>query len=304
MPRGPYVNISSNGFRMTQGQGPWPPSPDHYNVFVFGGSTTLGFGVADGETVPSRLRECLARHFREQVSVYNFGRVAYFSTQERILLEQLLVAKQRPALAIFIDGLNDNIFRDGRPMYADTMSEMFRRVRLDNGPTDSLVVHAKSLPMGRLARRILDKWVLPATPPPFLLGENPAQEVVERYMTNKELIESISAGRSPGCLYLAANPRYQMRGEARLFTRDVGWEPIKQVYQLLEALSQKGRFGSNFLWCADIQQGAHETLYVDRFHYSAVMSRRFAEAIDRLLIERRLVPAEGAISSSARGPRR
>jgi hypothetical protein len=55
--QGTYVNISSNGFRLVQGQGPWPPSLDNYNVFVFGGSTTLGCGVADGETVPSRLQE-------------------------------------------------------------------------------------------------------------------------------------------------------------------------------------------------------------------------------------------------------
>jgi lysophospholipase L1-like esterase len=293
--QGTYVNISSNGFRMTQGQGPWPPSPDHYNVFVFGGSTTLGAGVADGETVPSRLREYLARHFREQVSVYNFGRVAYFSTQERIFLEQLLVAKHRPALAVFIDGLNDNIFRDGRPMYTDSMREMFRRVRLDNGPTDSLAVHAKSLPMGRLARWVLDKWVLPATPPPFLLGENPAQEVVERYLRNKELIESVCSRAGVQSVFIwQPIPVLKCEEKLRPFTRDVGWEPVKQVYQLLEELGQKGRLGTNFLWCADIQQGAQVTLYVDRFHYSAVMTRRFAEAIDRLLIERKLVPAGDA----------
>lgn len=131
--QGTYVNITSNGFRKIQGQGPWPPAPDSYNVYVFGGSTTLGCGVADGQTVPSRLGEYLARNFHKNVSVYNLGRVAYFSTQERIFLEQLLLAKHRPALAIFIDGLNDNIFRDGQPMYTDSMKEIFRRVQLD-GP--------------------------------------------------------------------------------------------------------------------------------------------------------------------------
>jgi hypothetical protein len=290
--QGACVNISSNGFRIIQGQGPWPPSPDNYNVFVFGGSTTLGCGVADGETVPSRLRECLARGFRSNVSVYNLGRVAYFSTQERVFLEQLLLAKHQPALAIFIDGLNDNIFRDGRPMYTDSMQEIFRRVRLDNGPTDSLVVHARSLPLGRLARRVLEKCVPSAAPPPFLLGNNSAPEVVERYLTNKRLIEAIcsQAGIQTAFVWQPI-PVFKCEEKLRPFTSDVGWEPVKQVYQLLEALDQKGRLGTNFLWCADIQRDAKATLYVDRFHYSEVMSRRFAEAIGGLLLERRLVPA-------------
>jgi hypothetical protein len=132
----------------------------------------MAVGLADAETVPSRLQECLALHFRTNVSVYNLGRVAYFSTQERVFLEQLLLAQRRPTLAIFIDGLNDNIFRDGQPRHTASMEEIFRRVRLDNGPTDSFAVHARSLPMGRLARRVLEKWLLPASPSGFLVGNN------------------------------------------------------------------------------------------------------------------------------------
>jgi len=299
--QGTYLNISSNGFRIIQGQGPWPPSPDNYNVFVFGGSTTLGCGVADAETVPSRLQEYLARHFRKNVSVYNLGRVAYFSLQERVFLEQLLLAKHPPALAIFIDGLNDNIFRDGQPMYTDSMEEIFRRVRLDGGPTDSLAVHARSLPMGRLTRRVLKQWVLSTAPPSFLLGNNPAPEVIERYLANKQLIEAIcgQAGIQTAFVWQPI-PAFKCEEKLRPFTGDAGWEPVKQVYQLLEALNQQGRLGTNFLWCADIQQGAQETLYVDRFHYSDVMNRRFAEAISRLLLERKLLPAGDAAARSAK----
>ena len=299
--QGTYVNISSNGFRIVQGQGPWPPSLDNYNVFVFGGSTTLGCGVADGETVPSHLQEYLAGHFRKNVSVYNLGRVAYFSTQERVFLEQLLLAQHRPALAIFIDGLNDNIFRDGQPMYTDSMKEIFRRVRLDSGPTDSLAVHGWSLPMGRLVRRVLARSALSAAPPLFLVGDNPAPEVVDRYLTNKRLVEAIcsQAGIQTAFVWQPI-PVFKCEEKLRPFTSDVGWEPVKEVYQLLEARNQQGRLGTNFLWCADIQQGAQETLYVDRFHYSGVMSRRFAEAIGRLLLEHKLVSASDGAADVAK----
>lgn len=118
---------------------------------------------------------------------------------------------------------------------------------------------------------------------------------MERYLTNKRLIEALcrQAGIQTAFVWQPI-PVFKCAEKLRPFTSDVGWEPIKQSYQLLEALDQQGQLGANFLWCADIQQGAQETLYVDRFHYSDAMSRRFAEAIGRLLLERSLLPAGDA----------
>ena len=42
--------------------------------------------------------------------VYNFGRGSYYSSQERILFEQLAVAGHVPDLAVFIDGGSDFVF--------------------------------------------------------------------------------------------------------------------------------------------------------------------------------------------------
>src|SRR6185369_12207002 len=100
------VTVDPAGFRAGRDQRPWPPDPARFNVFVFGGSTTFGYGVADGDTIASQLQPLLARHGRD-VAVYNFGRGYYYSTQERILYEQLLAGGFVPALAVFIDGLND-----------------------------------------------------------------------------------------------------------------------------------------------------------------------------------------------------
>jgi hypothetical protein len=107
---GKYVNVDVNGFRVTEGQGPWPPDGGRYfNVFLFGGSTAFGFGVADGQTVASHLQAFLSgAGLLKEVRVYNFGRGSYYSTQERILFEKLVGAGFRPDLAVFIDGLNDS----------------------------------------------------------------------------------------------------------------------------------------------------------------------------------------------------
>jgi hypothetical protein len=46
--------------------------------------------------------------------------------------------------------------------------------------------------------------------------------------------------------------------------------------------------GANFLWCADIQEGVNEALYVDAVHYTASFSETVASCISRLLDDRHL----------------
>jgi len=60
LPRnGNFVNVSEAGFRLVEDQGPWPLDQQNVNVFVFGGSTTFGYGVTDTETIPSALQRKL-----------------------------------------------------------------------------------------------------------------------------------------------------------------------------------------------------------------------------------------------------
>ena len=105
--RGNYVNIDNNGFRYTKNQGPWPPQSQNINIFLFGGSTTFGYGVSDNQTIASYLQQYLNEKLGRNVRVYNFGRGFYYLSQERVLYEQLLTSGFVPDIAIFIDGLND-----------------------------------------------------------------------------------------------------------------------------------------------------------------------------------------------------
>jgi hypothetical protein len=90
---GTYVKIDRNGFRLTKNQGPWPPNRNFLNVFMFGGSTTFGYGLPDHQTLASHLQDLLSDDgVRQEVKIYNFGRNGYYSTQERILFEKLLAA--------------------------------------------------------------------------------------------------------------------------------------------------------------------------------------------------------------------
>ena len=82
---GKYMNVHPAGFRYVPNScPPWPPDPKNCNIFVFGGSTTFGAGVADDQTVPFLLQQCLRQNWlSEAINVYNFGVGSYFSSMER-----------------------------------------------------------------------------------------------------------------------------------------------------------------------------------------------------------------------------
>ena len=67
---GKYVNITPYGARRGKVNLSWPPSPGTLNVFVFGGSTTFGYGVTDWETIPSYIQEPLQKVCDRAVAVY------------------------------------------------------------------------------------------------------------------------------------------------------------------------------------------------------------------------------------------
>tara|TARA_B100001123_G_scaffold331128_1_gene373332 strand:+ start:540 stop:1649 length:1110 start_codon:yes stop_codon:yes gene_type:complete len=80
-----------------------PPKGGKKEIWLFGGSTTFGYGVKNDETIAANLERQLDNQYR----VINFGSGYYYSTQERILFNNLLLQLPAPHAAIFIDGVND-----------------------------------------------------------------------------------------------------------------------------------------------------------------------------------------------------
>ncbi|MFC1836986.1 SGNH/GDSL hydrolase family protein, partial [Thermodesulfobacteriota bacterium] len=138
------VNVDELGFRPIGDQGPWPPKEEDFVVFVFGGSTTFGYGVSDDQTIPSRLQEMFDTRPELNGRVYNFGRCSYISVQERILLEKLIVAGHVPDLAIFIDGLNEFAHFDGIPSYTKDLTRF-----MNQGDTPAVYKLIRELPVTR-----------------------------------------------------------------------------------------------------------------------------------------------------------
>jgi hypothetical protein len=305
---GRFVNVDANGFRLGLNQGPWPPDPAKFNVFVFGGSTTFGYGVTDSETIPSNLQQLLAAASKRDVRVYNFGQGGYQSVPERILFERLLGLGYVPRAAVFIDGLNEFYDLGDMPgpdrALADVMDGKFP-------PGPSVI---KELPLVRAtefvgrglrsalgrsvqARAPYDDWHTDAWKDALdpNIADPAIARVIARYRNSKRMIEAVGDAYHVPVAFVwqpVSAYKYDLR-YLPFFRPSEGWTHlslVKKAYPEAARLAGQRSFGGDFLWCADIQQDAQERLYVDMVHYSVKLNRMAAGCIADQAVQRNLIP--------------
>ena len=283
---GRFVNIGAEGFRMSSDQGSWPPSEEALNIFVFGGSTTFGYGVADDQTIPSRLQRALSgRSCGRQPRVYNFGRGNYYGEQERVLFQQLLAAGRVPDVAVFIDGLNE---WKTAPKFTARLDYMLAESR------GQLVVRAlKTLPIVRLLRALRRGGGGGDTELDGGAERELALRVVERWLRGKRMIEAVAAEFDVLPLFVwQPVPTWEYDMDAHRFAVESastlsrhgslrqGYEEMNRIRP--QALEPSG----NFLWLANIQRGRRESFYVDAAHYNAEFSDEIARGIAEFVVPR------------------
>lgn len=290
-----YVNVSPVGYRKSKNQGAWPPSKKDFVVFTFGGSTTFGYGLPDDQTVPSFLQEFLSQHLDSDVRVYNFGRCAYFSVQEGILLRKLLLEGNTPNLAVFLDGLNDFIQFNGEPGYTPDLRRFMTQ---------------RDVPIGRriayelpLARFVLASFAPHGKEPEPVSKETRRiapedetqllQQVVNRYARNKKIVESLCREFQVSPVFVwQPIPLYGYDQTYHIFSSfnyNQFAPHVRAGYKHMAHLVKRENFGRNFIWLADIQETIKEPVYVDAFHYNAKMCRLIARLITEAVVQRKLL---------------
>jgi hypothetical protein len=304
--QGRYLNVSEHGFRAGAGQGPWPPDPACLNIFFFGGSTAFNVG-ADWTSISSQLQQALDGSLDRPVRCYNFGRFAFYSSQELALFQRLLEEGARPELAVFFHGLNDCVRAEGETAVAGiyrealrahySMQREFAQNRLKaKVKWIRLWLFLSSLPLLRLAED-LGRHLSGGAETPDLaeqkrkdtfnrpLSEAEREAVAHRLMLNQR--RALAAAKLSGacCLFvLQPNPAYKYdischkAHVAELGLR--GNERAGEAYPLLrEALAGAEYAREALLDLSGMQENLRENLYLDEAHYTAEFSGRIAQRI-------------------------
>ena len=283
--RGRFVNVSEPGFRHSKDQAPWPPPDGSFAVFVLGGSTAFGHGVADDETFASYLQEELRRAplaaaGDRDIVVYNFAAPGYYSSHERILLGELVAAGHPPDLAVFLDGLNDFYFDE--PQFTERLERL-----MSERPLVYVARLARGLPVLELAMRWVDRRRGQAAlaGPTFDPGyDDPAllDARIERYLANAR--QSAAAAQEYGVATLFVVqpvPSYEYDLAQHPFAR---WSFDAHAashfgYPRLKERLDREPAGARVLWAGDLLRDRHEPLFVDQVHYGPVLARDLARFV-------------------------
>ncbi len=278
---GRYLNILPAGFRSSGRPQPWPPDPRRRNVFLFGGSTAFGYGVTDEDSLPAQLEaELAASACGDPVTIYNLARSNYFSSQERIHFEQLLASGTRPALAIFVDGLNEFGHPRDEPKFSARLSYLMRE-------THSQLIRRwlVNVPLARWIKTLREE---PAAPEDGGDPDELASLILERWFRNKQLIEAVAEEFDVDTLFVwQPTPLYGFDRDREFieltnFATPAGGAALVSGYSLLEERWHEGdpRLAApGFLWLADAHAEGGDPLYVDRVHYSPGFNLHLAERL-------------------------
>ncbi|OAN46697.1 hypothetical protein A6A04_06245 [Paramagnetospirillum marisnigri] len=286
--KGKHFNIAEDGYR-SNGRAGQELAAAGPKVFVYGGSTAMGIGVADDETIPAQVEKALAAAGRDDVQVFNFAVVSYFSTQERIALERQLTAGVKPDVAVFVDGLNDFYYCTIPDVSAwnERLTQLTRaRSRM---PIALELSHRSSVV--QLARHLGgDKSVMVREWGSFCETEADVDKVITRLDTNRRLIDA--AGERLGFKTLFVQqpvPTYTYDNRKRPF-------PVKEEalgyhmnsargYPKMALMKSEGRlWDKGLLWLAE-EEPADANAYIDTVHYSPRFNRLIGERIASAILD-------------------
>ena len=293
--KGRFVNVSEHGFRQGKEPAVWPPNPEAFNIFVFGGSTTFGYGLPDWQTIPAVLQKKLRAKGVKNAAVYNFGRGYFFSTHEMLLFQRLLLEGRVPSMAVFIDGINDFYHFDIDFIWSDNLKESIARTQntglnifrngLDLLPVIRLMKffyryfeNDDKKDKNKIAKQSLKKMVVAASDPDVVA------KVLTRYVRNQKMIRTLADTYNIETVFVwQPTPLYKYGLKQNLFTDTIPERHKKAAtgYEIARRWFDNNRLGDGMAWCADLHDLSAGPAYVDAMHYTA----EFTETVVKCVIE-------------------
>jgi lysophospholipase L1-like esterase len=282
---GDLLTTDRSGFRVTPGQ---VESDSPVRVYVFGGSTTFGYGVPNAYTIPSQLQQLLnKRQSGKTFVVRNYGQGYHYSSQELLRFMSLLKSGDVPRYAVFIDGANDaGVLSKGldQPVFTETFSQAW-----DVANHRAEKRKPSQIPMVRLAQtirwRAQDKAKARAAAQesaPSPTDAQGARFVVDCYKQNQRVIRALCKEYGVVPLFVwqpipfykydrSLHHTFPYEGEAPKF-----WE---LTYEEMARYS-----APDFLYLGDLLDGVREKIFVDDVHYNEKYNGLIAQAIAERII--------------------
>jgi hypothetical protein len=301
-----HTAFHTAGFRLIgKDQGPWPMSSKALNVFVFGGSTIVGSGVRDDQAIPAVLQKLLrAQAGTADINVYNFATAGHYSTQERIYFEQLILKGNVPAIAIFIDGLNDFFFWNDEPAHTATMRLAFQNMNNLTSPRGLGFAIKLTLLRLPVSQFLLPYYYYARTgqmPTAALIASAYAQtdpyddhakikRVIGRYFRFKDMAEAVAQrfGVTPIFVWQPV-PLYKFDPKLALFPVAGDHKYHRYGYPLMAEAVAKRNMTDDFIWCADAFASASHPLYLDSVHYTIEGNEIVADCVAQAIAQRGLL---------------
>ena len=282
---GEFINYRSDslGFPIRHTPNPAPQSEKRVvRIFAFGGSTTFGSGVADGQTWAAYLSGILneqawAADLPVTVEVFNYGRNAYTPTQEMVLLLDLLRSGHRPDLAIFMDGVNWGNNADVPPSSARVARQMREIQGKYKAPS--------GLPMFRFINSLRNRL----NPPPAKnrlapndsSGAYSIDHIVDRFVQCQQTSVGICDLYSVDSLFfLQPTGMYNYPKDLYRFTKPDFFDEIREDRI---AFHQKMMERDEYIDLSHLfaEFGENRKALIDTAHYSPNFNQFLAEAVAR-----------------------
>lgn len=173
-------------------------------IFVLGGSTTFGYNVSDEHTWPTAFARILNEKSKNlelnlNVQVINYGRGFYYSSQEVVLLIDLLKMGHRPSLVIFMDGVNEGIeegLNEDMPFFSEKAAKLFRRAQTGSF-NDVLKMTVAQLPLIKWAESLKQRLLRHFTTSNYIEPNSEPMlhealgKILNRYRQNKAIAKEI-----------------------------------------------------------------------------------------------------------------
>lgn len=292
---GTLLNVNGQGFRKTKE--PRPYSGEPIKIYVFGGSTTFGYGVPDDYTIPSYIQKILEQKYpNKNFLVRNYGQGFYYSSQEMLLLISLIKDGDIPDWAIFIDGANDTYqlhWEHDQPWFTSKVRRLWdteRGARFSKPRKDFSWIPMVRLANG-LSRRLLpietEKKSIDSDKNNQQDSENVLAEedkqwlavdyVVQRYTSNIRIIRAICREYDIKCLFVwqpIPFYKYDISLHRTFPYKGSIAEPWDGVYSLM-----KGYTKEDFLYLGEMLSDVPEKVFVDDIHYSEKYNEKIAARI-------------------------